>query len=62
MKKIIHTENWSDGNKDYVILVYDDFTTSTYEFVRASEKAAADIPEALVSAKKSILGHRGLVG
>ena len=52
MKKIIHTEKWRDGNKDYVILVYEDFTTSTYEFVRASEKACTDISEALASAKK----------
>jgi hypothetical protein len=62
MKKIIHTEKWRDGNKDYIIVVYDDLTTSTYAFVRSSEKASGDLSEAIASAKKSILGHRGLVG
>ena len=62
MKEIIHTEKWSDGTKDYVILVYNDFTTSTYVFVRSSEKAFSNLTEALMSAKKSVLGHRGLIG
>jgi hypothetical protein len=62
MKNIIHTERWYDGIKDYVILVFDDFTTSTYEFVRTSEKPAKDIAEALAAAKKTILGHRGIAG
>jgi hypothetical protein len=62
MKNIIRTEKWYDGSKDYMIIVYDDFTTSTYEFVKASEKPFKDISEALASAKKSILGHRGIAG
>lgn len=62
MKKAIHTEQWNDGSKDYVILVFDDFTTGTYAFVRASGKPSKDIAEALIAAKKSILGHRGIEG
>ncbi len=57
MKKIIHTEKYPAGQQGkgtIVILVFDDFTTETYEYKPELDgKAASSLEEALERVKAS---------